>query len=149
MHRLLALIAGLVIWAGGPAPAQEMSADQIAAILVRDLSPTGSMEGGQWFTNGAADGRATYALGVIHVYAPGSAGTVTIHAGIYGYLDSGWAKLREVQGLFGMSPTGAVFTPGRVEVSTMMLGPNDPRCCPTRQMRWSIDLESGQAAALN
>jgi hypothetical protein len=145
MKALPLLIALGLTPATGLAQNRIFTADQVAQLLVQDMSPTGSMEGGQWFT----DTQDTYGLGIIYVHIPGSAGSVTIHAGIYGFLDSGWVKLRDVQGLFGASPTGAAFSPGRVEVLTMTLGPNDPRCCPTKQVRWTIDLETGQAVALN
>jgi hypothetical protein len=41
------------------------------------------------------------------------------------------------------------FFPDHVEVSTLTLGPNDPRCCPTLTKRWSIDLQSGEAVPIN
>lgn len=121
----------------------QTSAEEIAHLLRNDLSPTGSMEGGQWYAN------ATQALGIIYVHVPGSAGTVSIHSGVYGFFDNGWVKLKDVQGLFGSSPQGAQFLPGRVELTTITLGPDEPRCCPTLPVRWSVDLNTGVATRLN
>jgi hypothetical protein len=148
MHILRLLVAIAVAFNGAPARAQQATAEEIARMLVIDLSPTGAMESGQWFTDSALSGSVTRGLGVIYVHIPGSAGSVSIHAGLYGHSAAGWRREREVTGLFGYSPRDAAFFPGRVEVTTTTLAPGDPRCCPSLPVRWSIDLETGQAAAL-
>ncbi|MEM1352759.1 MAG: hypothetical protein AAGF27_10465 [Pseudomonadota bacterium] len=125
--------------------AQDLTAEQIARMLVTDMSPTRAMEGGEWFTNE----RGTYALGIIYVHVPGSAGTVSIHAGVYGYLDSGWTKLADVKDLYGLSPMDARFDETSVTLTTLTLGPDEPRCCPTKQIRWRVGLSDGQAFRLN
>ncbi len=135
---------GLILACGVPVAAQS-TAEDIAQLLREDLSPTGAMEGGKWFTNE----NATQGLGIIYAHIPGSAGSVSIHAGLYGFFDSGWVKLKDVQGLFGSSPEDARFVPGQVEITMLMLGPDEPRCCPTLRVRWSIDLNTGIATRLN
>ncbi|MFK7764877.1 MAG: hypothetical protein AB8B62_16560 [Roseobacter sp.] len=125
--------------------AAQTTAEQFAQLLRDDLSPTGTMEGGTWFTNEAA----THALGIIYVHIPGSAGSVSIHAGVYGFLDSGWVKLTDVQGLFGSAPKDTQFIADRIKLTTLTTGPDDPRCCPTLPVRWSIDVLSGIATRLN
>lgn len=144
MKALCTLALSIALGSALPSAAQT-TADQIAQLLRDDLSPTDTMEGGTWFTNEGA----TYALGVIYVHIPGSAGSVSIHAGVYGFFDSGWVKLKDVQGLFGSSPADPQFLAERVELTTLMPGPDDPRCCPTLRVRWSIDLETGSATRLN
>lgn len=142
--RRIALVCALVL-AGVPAGVRGQGAEEVARMLVKELSPTGAMEGGQWFTNP----ESTVGLGIIYAHIPGSAGSVSIHAGLFHRFPTGWSIHRGVEGLFGMSPMDAAFFGDRVEVTTMMLGPDDPRCCPTKQVRWSIDIESGRAVALD
>lgn len=142
-----ALLAIMAFWLGfvPRVQAQEVSAEAISRMLVTDLSPTRSMEMGQWFTDVAQSGRDTRGLGIIYVHVPGSAGTVSIHAAIYNMGRSGWLKNRDVTGLYGYSPRETLFFPDRIEIVTTTLGPNEPRCCPTVQTRWSFDLATGVA----
>ena len=140
------IVLACTLWlAAPPGTLRAQDAEAIAGMLVRDLSPTGSMEAGQWFTDQAGQ----TGLGIIYAHIPGSAGSVSIHAGLYRRADTGWTMERGVEGLFGMSPADAVFLGDRVEVTTTMLGPDDPRCCPSLFVRWSIDLASGMATRLN
>lgn len=145
----LVLLAMAMTFFGPQAEAQQESAQEIARMLVTDLSPTGAMESGQWFTNPAFPVTGAVGLGIIYAYIPGSAGSVSIHAGIYLRYPTGWSMTREVTGIFGMSPSNAVFHDDRVEVTTTTLGPNDPRCCPSVAARWSIDVTNGVATRLN
>lgn len=143
------LIASLALLFASGAHAQYWQDKQVAEMLVRELSPTQSMEGGQWFVSTDVLRPGTLGLGIIYVHIPGSAGNVSLHAALYQWTAQGWTMSARVQNLFGMSPQKPAFLPGRVEVSTMTLGPNDPRCCPTAEKRWSIDFGSGLATPLN
>ncbi|WP_227268904.1 hypothetical protein [Roseobacter weihaiensis] len=148
--RLTGIFSMALLLAIGPdVQAQQTNSDEIARMLVTDLSPTASMESGQWLTDTAHPAEATGAVGIIYVHIPGSAGSVSIHAGLYSLYRTGWLKERDVTGLFGMSPSDAVFLDERVELTTLTLGPNDPRCCPTQRQRWSIDRRTGAAIRLN
>lgn len=143
LYRLATLL--FVAFCAGGSAAQIPTAEQIARMLVMDLSPTRAIESGEWFTNS----NETYALGIIYVHVPGSAGTVSIHGGIYGFLDSGWAKLADVTGLYGFSPMNARFDQTGVTLSTLTLAPGDPRCCPTKNTIWRIGFADGVAVPLN
>jgi hypothetical protein len=134
MKALNPLLAGALLCAANPVLAQEDSAGDIARMLVTELSPTRSMESGQWFTS-APSGAGSRGLGIIYVHVPGSAGTVSIHAALFTNSGAEWLKNRDVTGLFGYSPRDATFYPDRVELTTTTLGPNDPRCCPTKLTR--------------
>ncbi|HEU0220906.1 MAG TPA: hypothetical protein VFR34_01660 [Paracoccaceae bacterium] len=46
--------------------------------------------------------------------------------------------LRTVDDVFGTEPRNARIRKGRIEVTTTMPKPGDPRCCPTGQRRWQI-----------
>ena len=142
------LFAGFLALLAMRADAQSESAEDIAHMLVTNLSPTGAMEAGQWFTNPPVPETGAVGLGIIYVHVPGSAGTVSIHAGLFLLYPIGWSIIHEITGLFGMSPSDAVFYGDRVEVTTTVLGPNDPRCCPSVAARWSIDLTNGVASQL-
>ncbi|WP_223999691.1 hypothetical protein [Aureimonas sp. SA4125] len=41
--------------------------------------------------------------------------------------------------IFGVTPRDARFSRGRIEVTTSVQGPNDPRCCPTEEKRWVVN----------
>lgn len=126
--------------------AQQAKSDEIARMLVTDLSPTASMESGQGLTNTPRPEQASRDLGIIYVYIPGSAGSGSIHAGLYSLYRSGWLKKRDFTGLFGTSSSDALFLEDRVELTPLTL---DPRCCPTQRQRWSINRRTGAAARLN
>lgn len=48
---------------------------------------------------------------------------------------------RDIEDVFGMEPRDAVFSEGSVQVTTLTLGPNDPRCCPTQPREWTISTD--------
>jgi hypothetical protein len=82
--------------------------------------------------------RATEALGVVYVPIKGSAGSVEIEIGYFRRSGKSFKLAGRVRGLFGMEPRDARFLPDRIEVTTTMPKPGDPRCCPTGTARWSI-----------
>jgi hypothetical protein len=45
---------------------------------------------------------------------------------------------REAPGVFGADPRQATFSTGSISVTTTMPKPDDPRCCPSGQQRWTI-----------
>ncbi len=149
MRFCMMLLAGTLTFFALKAEAQEASAEEISRMLVTDLSPTGAMETGQWFTDPPVPETGAIGLGIIYVHVPGSAGTVSIHAGIFLLYPTGWSINHEITGLFGMSPSNAVFYDDRIEVTTTTLGPYDPRCCPSVATRWSIDVTNGVATQLD
>lgn len=129
--------------------AQEWSPGRVPEMLVSELSPTGAMASGQWFISDAAMRPETVGLGIIYVHVPGSAGTVSIHAGLFLWSGSGWYKTLPVSGLYGFSPQEARFHPVHMELVTLTPGPEDARCCPSVRTRWSINLRSGTARVLD
>lgn len=149
MRNLAGILILLTAFAGSPPWAQTDTVESISKMLVTELSPTREMEGGEWFTSADAQGNATRALGVIYVHVPGSAGTVGLHAGLFAPASGAWAKTQDVTGLAGMEPRNVVFHADRVELTTTTLGPDDPRCCPTQEVRWRVDLATGAASKLN
>lgn len=117
-------------------------------LLVRTLSPTGEMVASVWFPDGATPETSQRALGVVYAHVPGSAGTVSIHTGIFTGGQTNWTLVRQVDGLFGQSPQNPVWHADRIEVTTSVLKEGEPRCCPTGVARWSIDVATGQVNRL-
>lgn len=149
-HATQFFLSVAVIWViAGNATAQEWSNAQVSEMLVSELSPTGTMEGGKWFTSAQQLSRGVRALGIIYAHIPGSAGSVSIHAASFYWTGTGWQKYSDIADLFGSSPKNAIFNGDRVTLTTVTLGPNDPRCCPTREILWSIDLRTGVATSSN
>lgn len=131
------------------APAWSQGWGDLDSLLLRSLSPTGAMEAAFWLPDNPDPTQATRALGVVYAYIPGSAGNTSIHVGRFMRSGSGFVLAGPVTGLFGHDPRDQAFFPGRVEITTTTLGPNEPRCCPTVPQRWSVDLATGQARPVN
>lgn len=126
----------------------------VGPLMAEAFSTAGRIvEGSFWLPNDVDPARAIYAVGVAYPAIVGAAGNVDIVAGIFGRLDSGWTFLAPLSGLFGFDPRDTVWqgepVPTRVELTTTTLQPGEPRCCPTGETRWSVDLQTGQAQRLN
>ncbi len=92
---------------------------------------------------------ASRAIAVAYTHIPGSAGSVDIHVGLFRKKTNAWRLVRKIDGLYGMGVENPVFSGQTFEVTTNMLGPDDPRCCPTLKVRWRIDLDTGGVTRLN
>jgi len=143
--KALALVLALL---AGSAQAQN-GWPNLDALLFSTLTASGRAEGSYWLPDQADPASATRALGVVYEHIPGSAGSVSIASGVYVRTTQGWQFAGVVQGLFGQSPRDIAFAPTFVELTTTMLGPNEPRCCPTLPARWRIDLATLTAQRLN
>ncbi len=130
-----------------PAPASPWAF--IDPLLAQALSIQPGDFGTTLFPDHADPNVAEYALAV-H-YSPNRAGgnSISITVGVFRRIAQGWVFHAPVRDLFGQDPRDPAFFPGRVEITTTMPGPNDPRCCPTVPTRWSVDTATGAAARLN
>ncbi len=115
------------------------------ALLFQNLTESGTAEASYWLPNSLDPAVATAAIGVVYEYIPGSAGNTGIATGVFVRQANGWSFAGGVSGMFGQQPRDASFGQGYVDVTTSMLGPNEPRCCPTAPTRWRIDFGSMQA----
>lgn len=145
MRKLLTILTMAALLAG-PATAQEWG--DLDTLLRRSLSPTGSMEGSIWLPDGATPQQSARALGVAYVHVVGSAGSVSLHSAVFTKSGNRWVMALPVRGLFGIEPRNPIWFGDRMEVTTTVLQPGEPRCCPTGTGVWSIDLRTGQAARL-
>jgi hypothetical protein len=65
LKHLAALAALALIAPTGTAQAQPWDNNRVAEMLVTELSPTGAMEGGQWFVSAQQLTAGTLGLGII------------------------------------------------------------------------------------
>ncbi|WP_299048118.1 hypothetical protein [uncultured Tateyamaria sp.] len=148
MRRRAALCVALALWAL-PASAQQAGWPNLDQLLFSTLTASGRAEASFWLPDQNDPAAATRALGVVYEHIPGSAGSVSIAVGLYQRIAEGWQFVGPVEGLFGNTPSDPAFAPTHMDVTTLMLGPNEPRCCPTLQVRWRIDLATRVAQRLN
>lgn len=119
------------------------------ALLFGSLTQSGTAVASFWLPDHPNPQTATRALGVVYEHIPGSAGNTGIAVGVFVKQQQNWVYAATVQGVFGQSPRDILFGLRTAEVTTSMLGPNEPRCCPTLPVRWRIDLTTFQAQRLN
>tara|TARA_R110002124_G_scaffold104621_2_gene254812 strand:+ start:3545 stop:3991 length:447 start_codon:yes stop_codon:yes gene_type:complete len=141
--RIIGALLALIV-ATKAAVAQE-NWGNLDALLLGSLSHTGQMEASYWMPDNPDPALAQVSLGIAYVHIPGSAGSVSISVGIFRRTPDGWRLAAPVSGVFGNQPRAPVYQNGQVQLLTTMLGPNEPRCCPTQEAMWRIDLTSGQA----
>ena len=119
------------------------------ALLFANLTTSGTAEASFWLPNSPNPVQATTALGVVYEHIPGSAGNVVIATGIFIKQANAWVFAGDVDGFYGNDPRDVAFSQGYVDVTTTLLGPNEPRCCPTLPSRWRVDLGSCTAVQIN
>ena len=129
-------------------PAGAQGWPNLDQLLFSTLTSSGKAEASFWLPDHPDPAQATRALGVVYEHIPGSAGSVSIAVGHYIRNATGWQFTGVVSGLFGQSPRDPAYGEGVVELTTTMLGPNEPRCCPTLATRWRIDLNTMAAQRL-
>lgn len=142
-----ALIATFCLMLALPVQAQDGWPD-LDQLLFGTLTTSGRAEASFWLPDSGDPASATRALGIVYEAFPGG-NAVSIATGMYQRVPQGWQFLGLVEGLFGQSPRDAAFGPTHVELTTTMLGPGEPRCCPTLATRWRIDLATRTAQKLN
>ncbi|MEO1238725.1 MAG: hypothetical protein AAFW64_03505 [Pseudomonadota bacterium] len=102
-----------------------------------------------WLPDAVDPGAASVALGFYYYIPPGGGNAVRLSVGYFQRTRVGFSLVRPVTGLFGHNPRDAVFSGPTIEVTTTMLRPGEPRCCPTGQARWSFDRRTGVVTQLS
>ncbi|MEM6372542.1 MAG: hypothetical protein AAF727_07160 [Pseudomonadota bacterium] len=119
-------------------------------LLGSALAPGEQFERSFWLPDSANPEQAQQAIGVIYPIIQGAAGNTGIVVGHFVRVQGGgWGLAGVVPNLFGFDPRDVAFSAGAVQLTTTMLGPNEPRCCPTMPVRWQINLNTKQAQRLN
>lgn len=145
--RLIAALALLALWAA-PLRAQD-GWPNLDQLLSATLAPGQYFERSFWLPDSANPAQARQAIGIAYPVISGAAGNTTIEVGYFIKAQGEWGIAGRVVGLFGHNPRDIAFFQGAVQITTTMLGPNEPRCCPTLPVRWQIDLTTLQAQRLN
>jgi hypothetical protein len=141
------VLAALVLLAA-PASAQQGWGDLDRLLAAALLPQDASLNGAFWLPDDADPSRAREALAVTYFEVPGGGNSARISSGYFVLTNTGWSLARPLSGLFGGSPRDVTFLPDRIELTTTMPKPGDPRCCPTGTGRWSVDRATGQVARL-
>ena len=148
MRHLIRTLAAAAVLMAGPAAAQDWG---FVTPLVTEALAAGQMTIGDpyWFPDADAPEAATRAIGVVYTEIPGAAGNFNIAAGVFAQTGGQWALLAPVPDLFGTDPRDPRWDAGSVTLTTTMPKEGDPRCCPTGEARWSIDLKTGAVTELD
>ncbi|MDW4549484.1 hypothetical protein R5H32_08985 [Defluviimonas sp. D31] len=147
--RLLAaaLCAAMVTTA---ATAQDLPGwGDVRGFLTQTLAPGQEIASFAWVPDNPDPALAREAIGVIYPEIAGSAGNVDIRVAHFTRVEAGFTMNRAVSNVFGFEPRNARFLPDRIEVTTTVLGPNDPRCCPSVARVWTISRTDWSARPLN
>ena len=144
------LVAGLLATAlaAGPAVAADWG---FVTPLVTEALADGAMPLGDpyWFPDAETPEAATRAVGVLYVEIPGAAGNFNIAAGVFGPSGGSWTLQAPIRDLFGTDPRDPRWEAGKLTLTTTMPKEGDPRCCPTGEAHWSIDLKTGGVTELD
>ena len=120
MFRTLALALVLA----GPALAQDVEALMAESLGANPLAS-------YWRPDNPDPAAATEAIGVEYIEIEGAAGNFKIFPGYFQKGGDGFAFIGEVTELYGSEPRDPGFLGDRIELTTTMPKPDDPRCCPT------------------
>jgi hypothetical protein len=110
----------------------------VDALIQRTLGPFTLENGSYFFPDNADPALATQALAVLYTANP-EANSFGVSFGYYRNGPQGFEFVGQVERPFGEKPRDVVFAHGRIEITTTVPGPNDPRCCPSQSARWVID----------
>jgi hypothetical protein len=128
--------------------AQDGDWGNLDALILGSMPQQGEVQASFWMPDHADPTIAGAALALVYAHIPGSAGSVSLDAGVFFRTSAGWRFGRRVDGLFGHNPRDVLFLGDRIEVTMTTLGPNEPRCCPTQVTRYSILRTTGEVSRL-
>lgn len=147
---LMRAVVALGLWLAAAAVTPPLAAQEIEgparAEIQRYLAQRGITRSllrafvfyGDFTGDGAAD-----ALAVVYSHIEGSASGFDITVATFRNEGGRFVHHRDHANVFGTSPSDVRFSPGRIQLTTKMPGPNDPRCCPTQTRRWTIATGTG------
>ncbi|MCB2137636.1 MAG: hypothetical protein KDE08_17100 [Rhodobacteraceae bacterium] len=119
--------------------AQDLSRwGDIEAFLIEALSPGEEIAAYAWLPDNPDPDLANEAIGVVYPVLVGAAGNTGIAAGHFYRFKDEMELNSLVTNLFGYDPRDARFFADRIEITTNVLGPNDPRCCPSKVQVWRL-----------
>lgn len=119
---------------------------EINQLLSRSLG--GEFDVCHWLPNSKDPARSTEAIGIVYTPIQGAAGNHDIEIGLFRRSGHAFRFAGKVKNLYGLEPRNARFFSDRIELTSTMPKPGDPRCCPTGKAHWSIDRKSLVATRL-
>ncbi|MDH5528603.1 MAG: hypothetical protein OEY05_01080 [Paracoccaceae bacterium] len=132
-------LAALLCLFGSAATSQDLSRwGDLEGFLVQSLAPGQQSAAFAWLTDSDDPSQMREAIGVVYPVIVGAAGNTGIVVGHFTRIEAGFVRDRIITNLFGYDPRDVRFYPDRILITTTVLGPNDPRCCPTVAQVWSI-----------
>ena len=147
MRTMIGIMAAAMLLGAGPGQAQQ-GWDFVAPLTTATLADGQELiDGPYWFPNAETAQTATHAIGVVYYPIAGAAGNFNIGAGVFIRDEAEWKLLAPVPELYGTEPRNPEWqgdpVPTSVTMTTTTLKESDPRCCPTGETRFTIDLTSG------
>ncbi len=145
----IGLIGGLVaLFLGLAAQAQDSGWGDLDSLILNSLPQDGEVLSAYWLPDHADPGVARTALAIVYAHIPGSAGNFGIDVAVFMRGSDGWTLHRTVDGVFGTDPRDVLFLGDRIELTTTTLQPEDARCCPSGEKRFSILRTTGAVTQL-
>ena len=139
MRKLAVLIA--LVLATAPAIAQDWSF--LGPLTAQTLDVRPGEDAPMLFSDHPDPGVANVSL-IFHYYPNRDGGNAMhLNVGVFRRDPEGWRFLGLVP-VYGYDPRDVTFGPGRIDLTTTMQGPNDPRCCPSQLTRWAVDTNTLQ-----
>lgn len=143
MRLILALVIAVSL---APAARAQDGWGDLGTLLAQSLGQ--GADATQWFPDSVDPAQATEAIGT--AYIPFVGGNARSREnGYFRKVNGSFQFAGRITELFGVGGSQTAFFPDRIEITTTMLGPGEPRCCPTLQVRWAIDRTTLVARRLN
>jgi len=87
---------------------------------------------------------------IAFLYHPSGGNSYVLTTWIWRHTESGYtlAKAPSIEEVFGFEPRGVKFSTGQIEVTTTVMNPGDPRCCPTGEKTFSLSVPGSTGVAV-
>jgi hypothetical protein len=146
--RILVVLALLIVTGASSLRAEAVGWGNLDALVLGAMPQVGTVQESYWMPDHPDPSVSRTALAFVYAHIPGSAGSVSLDAGLFVRDSAGWRMERKLQGIYGHAPRDVIYLGDRIELTTTTLGPNEPRCCPTQVTRYSIARSTGAVTRL-
>ena len=86
---------------------------------------------------------------IAFLYHPSGGNSDVLTTWIWRDTENGYelARAPSIVEVFGLDPRNVRFSPGRIEVTTTVMKPGDPRCCPSGEQTFNLLVDRATATA--
>ena len=86
---------------------------------------------------------------IAFLYHPSGGNSDVLITWIWRDTENGYelARAPSIEEVFGLDPRNVRFSPGRIEVTTTVMKPGDPRCCPSGEQTFNLPVDRATATA--